>query len=78
MNADKRHYVASTLLLRPPLGRPWWSCRATALVGRPSKGQFPWTGASTLGSYFVSVTSSHYAWAITKLRAHLTISRSTR
>lgn len=42
------------------------------------KGQFPWTGTSTLGSYFVSVTSSHYAWAITKLRAHLTISRSTR
>lgn len=33
-----------------------------------SKGEFPWVGGSTLGSYFVSVTSSHYEWAIKKIR----------
>ncbi len=31
-----------------------------------SKGVFPWVGGSTLGSYFVSVTSSHYDWAMKK------------
>ncbi len=31
-----------------------------------SKGVFPWVGESTLGSYFVSVTSSHYDWAMKK------------
>lgn len=35
-----------------------------------SKGVFPWTGTSTLGSYFVSNTGSHYNWAIKKLKAH--------
>lgn len=33
-----------------------------------SKGVFPWVGGSTLGSYFVSVTSSHYEWAMKKTR----------
>ncbi|MGG5372915.1 ClbS/DfsB family four-helix bundle protein [Enterococcus sp. AZ196] len=33
-----------------------------------SKGQFPWVGGSTLGSYFVSSTSSHYDWAAKKIR----------
>lgn len=33
-----------------------------------SKGVFPWVGGSTLGSYFVSVSSSHYDWAIKKIR----------
>lgn len=41
------------------------------------KGQFSWTGTTTLGSYCVSVTSSHYDWAIKKIRAHLTRLRST-
>lgn len=31
---------------------------------------FDWTGTTTLGSYCVSATSSHYDWAIKKLRAH--------
>ena len=31
---------------------------------------FNFTGTTTLGSYFVSVTSSHYSWAINKLKAH--------
>jgi len=35
-----------------------------------SKGVFDWVGNSPLGSYFVSNTSSHYAWALKKLKAH--------
>lgn len=31
---------------------------------------FPWVGGSTLGSYFVSTTASHYDWAMKKLKAH--------
>ena len=35
-----------------------------------SKKVYKWVGGSTLGSYFVSVTSSHYDWAMKKLKAH--------
>lgn len=35
-----------------------------------SKGIYSWVGGSTLGSYFVSVTASHYQWAMKKLKAH--------
>ncbi len=35
-----------------------------------SKDIYKWVGGSTLGSYFVSVTASHYDWAIKKLKAH--------
>lgn len=35
-----------------------------------SKGVFTWVGGSTLGSYFVSATASHYDWAMKKLKAH--------
>ena len=35
-----------------------------------SKGVYKWVGGSTLGSYFVSVTASHYEWALKKLKAH--------
>ncbi len=35
-----------------------------------TKDAFPWVGGSTLGAYFVSVTASHYDWAIKKLKAH--------
>lgn len=35
-----------------------------------SKGVYKWVGGSPLGSYFVSVTSSHYDWALKKLKAH--------
>ena len=31
---------------------------------------YKWVGGSTLGSYFVSTTSSHYDWAMKKLKAH--------
>lgn len=33
-----------------------------------SKNVFPWVGGSTLGSYFVSATSSHYEWAAKKIK----------
>ncbi len=35
-----------------------------------TKGYFPWAGNVALGSYFVSTTSSHYDWAIKKIKAH--------
>lgn len=35
-----------------------------------SKDVFSWVGGSTLGSYFVSATASHYDWAMKKLKAH--------
>lgn len=34
------------------------------------KNSFDWVGGSTIGSYYVSVTSSHYDWAIKKIKAH--------
>ncbi|SHH09111.1 hypothetical protein SAMN02745245_00504 [Anaerosphaera aminiphila DSM 21120] len=36
-----------------------------------TKKYFPWTGTSSLGSYCISATSSHYDWAIKKLKAHI-------
>ena len=35
-----------------------------------TKDAFKWTGGNMLGSYFVSATSSHYDWAMKKLKAH--------
>lgn len=35
-----------------------------------SKDVYKWVGGSTLGSYFVSATASHYDWAMKKLKAH--------
>lgn len=34
------------------------------------KNAFDWVGGSTIGSYFISVTSSHYDWAMKKIKAH--------
>lgn len=34
------------------------------------KNVYDWVGGSTIGSYFVSETSSHYEWAIKKIKAH--------
>lgn len=31
---------------------------------------FNWTGTTSLGSYCVSSTSSHYDWAIKKIKKH--------
>lgn len=36
-----------------------------------AKGVFAWTGTSTLGAYCVSATSSHYDWAIKKIKLHI-------
>ena len=36
-----------------------------------SKGTFTWVGGSTLGSYCVSLTATHYDWAIKKVKAHI-------
>ncbi|PKQ31325.1 MAG: hypothetical protein CVT62_10410 [Actinobacteria bacterium HGW-Actinobacteria-2] len=33
-----------------------------------TKRQFRWTGSTSLGSYLISSTSSHYDWALKKLR----------
>lgn len=35
-----------------------------------SRGIYAWTKTTTLGAYFVSGTSSHYDWALKKLRRH--------
>ena len=40
-----------------------------------AKKAFSWVGGSTLGSYCVSVTSSHYDWAMKKIKAHIKICR---
>ncbi|OCW57627.1 ClbS/DfsB family four-helix bundle protein [Hoeflea olei] len=36
-----------------------------------TQGHFAWTGTTTLGSYCISATSSHYDWAIKKIRTHI-------
>ncbi len=36
-----------------------------------TKGSFSWTGATTLGSYCVSATASHYDWAMKKIKLHI-------
>jgi len=35
-----------------------------------TKDSFKWVGGSTLGSYFISTTASHYVWAIKKVKKH--------
>jgi hypothetical protein len=35
-----------------------------------TKKYFPWTGTTNLGSYFISSTSSHYDWAMKKIKKH--------
>lgn len=34
------------------------------------KNVYDWVGGSTLGSYFISTTSSHYDWAMKKIKLH--------
>lgn len=36
-----------------------------------TKKHFSWTGTTSLGSYCVSATSSHYEWAIKKVKQHI-------
>ena len=35
-----------------------------------AKDVYKWTGGTSLGFYFISSTSSHYDWALKKLKAH--------
>lgn len=42
------------------------------------KKYFPWTGTSNLGTYCISATSSHYDWAMKKMKAHLNAIRNVR
>ncbi len=35
-----------------------------------TKAYYSWVGGSCIGSYFISVTSSHYDWAMKKMKAH--------
>ena len=35
-----------------------------------TKTYYPWVGGSCIGSYFISNTSSHYEWAMKKMKAH--------
>ncbi len=35
------------------------------------KKHFSWTGSTSLGAYCISSTSSHYEWAIKKLKRHI-------
>lgn len=32
---------------------------------------YPWTKTSTLGAYFIGSTSSHYDWAMKKIKRHI-------
>lgn len=41
------------------------------------KKYFDWTGTSTLGAYCVSATSSHYDWAMKKIKAHIRTCRKS-
>lgn len=36
-----------------------------------TKGYFPWSGTTSVGAYCVSATSSHYNWAVKKLKRQL-------
>ena len=42
------------------------------------KQHFNWTGTSTLGAYCVSATSSHYDWAMKKIKAHIKTYRKSQ
>ncbi len=50
--------------------------RVLGLIGQFSdeelftRKHFGWTGSTSLGAYCVSATSSHYEWAVKKLRRH--------
>ena len=41
-----------------------------------TKKYYPWTGTSSLGSYCISATASHYDWAMKKINAHIKMCRT--
>ncbi|TVQ26518.1 MAG: DfsB family protein [Spirochaetaceae bacterium] len=40
-----------------------------------TKKRYPWTGTTSLGAYLISVTSSHYDWALKTIRPIRKLSR---
>ena len=42
------------------------------------KQHYPWTGSTSLASYLVSATSSHYSWATTKLSRRRVVASASR
>lgn len=65
-----------------PLAQVWAAFRESAARTRAAieaagdeqlftPGVYKWTKSTTLGAYFVSATSSHYAWARTAIRKGL-------
>jgi hypothetical protein len=36
-----------------------------------AKKHFSWTGTTNIGAYCISATSSHYDWAMKKIKLHL-------
>ena len=42
------------------------------------KKHFSWTGTTNLGSYCVSATSSHYDWAMKKIKKHIKTYRENK
>lgn len=36
-----------------------------------TKKYYDWTGTTNIGSYFISVTSAHYEWAMKKMNKHI-------
>jgi len=55
--------------------------RVVELIGQFSdealfaRAHFAWTGTTSLGAYCVSATSSHYDWAMKKIKAHQKLCR---
>ena len=43
-----------------------------------TKKHFSWTGTTSLGSYCVSATSSHYDWAMKKIKQHIKTQKDTQ
>jgi hypothetical protein len=43
-----------------------------------TKKNYPWTGTSNVAAYVISATSSHYDWAMKKLKLHLKINGSAK
>ena len=43
-----------------------------------TKKVFPYTGGTTLGSYFISVTSSHYDWAMKKIKMQIKLLKESK
>ena len=77
MNAGfwKKHqatpYDEAVMLLRESHGKVMALIETLSDDELFEKKHFSWTGTSTLGSYCISVTASHYDWAMKKIKKHI-------